>query len=228
MSGCLSFPCRICAIVYDLKHSCSNLPFRGVCTLFSWEVWSVQWEAALCNHLRLQNPVGGWLHVEPLHLCLCLSIKDFLKLPAAVILQKSHLMGPVPAWGGESCSPELSFESHLCGAVVIFLLLLNFCSSVLLRTFWLDAKDHVSMMNGVGTDSLLVKCFGNLPSERLCIGKWEAEVWITVMPSLAKLPRLRPWGLNSKLLQFFSMGLWRTFLLLFFVWVTMKKLHVSS
>lgn len=72
MSGCLSFLCRVCAIVCEEKHSCSNGSFRGVCTLVSWEVWSAQWEAALCNHLRLQNPVGcwGWLCVEPLHLCL--------------------------------------------------------------------------------------------------------------------------------------------------------------
>lgn len=104
--------------------------------------------------------------------------------------------------------PELSFESHLCGAVGIWL---KFCSPVLLRSFWLDAEDHVSMMNGVGTASLLVKCFGSFPSERLCTGKWEAEVWIAVMPSLAKLPRLRPSGFNSKLFRFFSMGLWRTF-----------------
>lgn len=219
MSGCLSFPCWVWAIVCEVRCSCNNLSFRGVCTLVCWAVWSVQWEAVLCNHLRLQNPVGcwGWLHVKPLHLCLWSLVNKRL-LEAASSSDPAQISSdrPVPVWGGECCPPELSFESHLCGAVVIFLLLLNFCPlSVLLSSFWLDAKDHVSMMNGVGTDTLLVKCFGSLPSERLCIRKWEAEVWITVMPSLAKLPRLRPWGLNSKLFRFFSMGLRRTFLLLF-------------
>lgn len=43
-----------------------------------------------------------------------LSIKDCLKLSAAVSLPKfSCLMVSVPVQGGECCSPDLSFESHL-------------------------------------------------------------------------------------------------------------------
>lgn len=140
-----------------------------------------------------------------------LSRKDCLKLPAAVSLPKSSsLMGTVPVWGGE-CFPDLSFESHLCDAIVILLLFLNSSElfpCVVEKLLTLAAKDCVSVMNEVCADSLLVKRFGSLPSERFCIRMREAEVWITALPSLAKLPVLRLRGLNSILFQFFSMGLW--------------------
>ena len=200
----------------EVKHSWSNLSFRGVCTLVSWVVWSVQWEAVhvITTDSKIHYDAEvGYVWSLSTRAYDCWSIKS------AWSCQQQLVCPNLLVWWGQSqceegsAAPLISPLSHLHDAVVILLLVLNFSelfSRVTEKLLTLAASDCVSVMNGVCTDSLLVKCFGSLPSERLCIRMREAEVWITVLASLTKLPVPRLRGLNSKLFRFFSMGLWRT------------------
>lgn len=232
MSGCLSFPCWVWAIVCEVRCSCNNLSFRGVCTLVCWAVWSVQWEAVLCNHLRLQNPVGcwGWLHVKPLHLCLWSLVNKRL-LEAASSSDPAQISSdrPVPAWGGECCPPQLSFESHLCGAVVIFLLLLNFCSPVCtaeqLLTWCKEPRFHDEW---------------GWYRYSACKMLWESSQWEALYQEVrswsvnhcyafsCQASQAEAMGLKFQVVPVFLNGLVKNFSLTIFVWVTMDKLHVSG
>lgn len=98
---CSAFPYRSCVIVCEVKNGWSNLSFRGVCT------WCLEWHGQFSGRLfsavitdsktHYGGEVGSMWSLSTRaydHL----SIKDCLKLPAAVSLPKSScLMGSVPA-----------------------------------------------------------------------------------------------------------------------------------